>query len=509
MVLSEPDLFILRYFSDRIWELKPFHLRLLDNALNHVRGLTEYPAGHGKTTLTSTLCPILEICRDPNIRIGLIAKNTAEGEDIMRAIQQEMVENELLVRDFGPFRSDDDGKAWSLSRIDVARRTRRGKESTLSMFGAGSKDVLGKRTDWTICDDVVTDQNSATEDQRRKLRDWFDMCVETGPEFGYSRLTVVGTRFHPNDLYGDLEELTFEGETMWRVQREDAILDEENQRTLWPEKWPWKLLMMQKVKVGTLSFNKRYRNKAVDPSRMVFREEYVRGGTLGNVRYPGCLDKNYRIGDFEDSWRIIAGFDPAVGGTRNAKFCAHTVLAEGTCRDHERCYWVVDLNRDQLTLPQQVDRVIDAHGQYPLLKSIVEANSYQAGLFQAIQHKMEEAGQAFAIEPHHTSRTNKPDPELGVQAMSPWFERCAVHIPWGDAHSQRKMAQFVDELIMYPDSRTTDTVMSFWFAWLNLQSSAPRMPSYNRLTDVVKRKPWAPSRRRTVRNPIYPLPDAA
>ena len=505
VLLLNPDLFILRYFPDRIWELKPFHLRLLDNALNHIRALTEYPAGHGKTTLTSTICPILEICRNPNIRIGLIAKNTAEGEDIMRAIQQEMTDNDLLVEEWGPFRGDDDSKAWSLSRIDVAKRSRRGKESTISMFGAGSKDVLGKRTDWTICDDVVTDQNSATEDQRRKLRDWFDMCVETGPEFAHSRLTVVGTRFHPNDLYGDLEELEFDGETMWRVQREDAIKDEEKQETLWPEKWPWRLLMMQKVKVGTLSFNKRYRNIAVDPSRMVFREEFVRGGSVNGIRYPGCLDKNFKVGDYEDNWRIVAGFDPAVGTSRHAKFCAHIVLAEGSCREHDRCFWVVDLDREQLTQPQQVEKVLAAHETYPLQRSIVEANSAFAGLLQSIHDKMDERGFAYSIEPHVTTRVNKPDPEIGVQSMSPWFERCAVHIPWGDGHSQRKMAQLVDELIMYPDSRTTDTVMAFWFAWRSLQISAPKMPSYNRLLDKAGKglRPWSPRRVKSVRNPIY------
>jgi hypothetical protein len=358
VILENPDLFILRYFADRISKLEDFHLRLIDNALNQLRGLTLYPAGHGKTTLTSTIGPVLEACRNPNTRVAIVAKNTAEGEDIMRAIQQEMSENPDLIRDFGPFKPEDDGKAWSLSRIDVAQRTRRGKESTVSMFGARSKDVLGKRTDWTICDDVVTEDNSSTPEQRQKLRNWFDLCVETGPEHADSRLTVVGTRFDPNDLYGDLQELEVEGARMWKVQREDAVANEEAHETLWPGRWPWKRLMEQKVKVGTLNFNKRYRNIAVDASRMVFKEEYVKGGYVGNVRYPGCLDRGYKIGDFADNWRIVAGFDPAVGGTRSAKFCAHIILGEGSCKEHERCFWVIDICRDQLTLPQQVDIIL-------------------------------------------------------------------------------------------------------------------------------------------------------
>jgi hypothetical protein len=286
-------------------------------------------------------------------------------------------------------------------------------------------------------------------------------------------------------------------------------LDDNAQKTLWPERWPWKRLMMQKVKVGTLNFNKRYRNIAVDPSRLVFREEFVKGGTLNGIRYPGVRDRTFKVGDYADNWRLVAGFDPAIGSSRTAKFCAHIVLAEGSCMEHEKCYWVVDLNRDQWTLPQQVGRILQAHEDYPLLKSLVEANSYQAGLLEAIGEKMDERGLAFQIEPHYTTRTNKPDPETGVERIGPWIERQAFHIPWADGHSQRKMAQLVEELIMYPDSRTTDTVMALWFAWRALQLSAPKMPSYNRLVKSAKRAPWAPRRARSVRNPIYPLPDAA
>ncbi len=507
-LLDDPALFIVTYFAHRIARLEPFHMRLIHTATTDTRSMTLYPAGHGKTTLVSTLLPIWAICRDPNVRVSIIAKNTNEGEGIVRSIQSELIDNEALVRDFGPFQSDDPGKAWSLSRLDVANRTRRGKESTLAMFGAASKDVLGYRTDWTICDDVVSDINSATPEQRQKMRNWFDLCVETGPEHIHSRLTVVGTRFHPNDLYGDLIELNVPSDdeqtllSLYATYREDAIVDQEAHTTLWPARWPWKRLMQMKVKLGTLSFNKRYRNIAVDESRMAFREEYIDGGWIGKQQFPGCLDRDYRVGDYGDNWKKVAGFDPAIGSSRSAKFCAHVVLAAGSCKDHDRCYWVVDLERDQWTLPQQVELILTKHRDYHLLSSQVEANSYQAGLVEAIEHKMRETDIAYKIEPHYTNRSNKPDPELGVGSMSPWVERGAFHIPWGDAHSQRKMGQLVDEMKMYPDSRTTDTVMALWFAWRALEIAAPRFGAMNRLDRDAPA--WGRALgRRVVKNPAY------
>lgn len=508
-VLDDPALFIVTYFGHQIKKLEPFHMELIETACNERRSLILYPAGHGKSTLVSTLLPIWAICRDPNIRIVVIGKNDDEANGISSVMQTELVDNDDLIRDFGPFKPDpDSGKPWSLGRLSVAKRTLRHKSPTIAFFGSGAKTVLGHRTDWTICDDVVTDMNSATPEQRKKIKDWFDLRVATGPEHFHSRLTVVGTRFDPADLYSDIEDLADpEANTkIWVTKKVDAVVDEEEHIPLWPDKWPWRRLMIEKASIGTLSFNKRYRNIAVDASRMVFREEYVRGGYLNGVEYPGCLDRSHKIGDYSDNWRRAAGFDPAIGTTRSAKFCAHIVLAQGSCREHERCYWVIDLDREQLTLPQQVDRILSKHEQYKLLTSMVEANSYQAGLFDAINQKMTERGMAVTIEPHYTSRTNKPDPELGVQSMGAWFEKGAVHIPWGDAHSTRKMQQLVEELIMYP-GKTTDTVMAFWFAWRKLEQSAPAFSTFNRL----ERDAPAWGRRlgrRVVQNPAYIRPNA-
>jgi phage terminase large subunit-like protein len=504
LVLSDPALFIVTYFPDRIEKLEPFHLTLLKVATEERLGLVLFPAGHGKTTLISELLPIWAICRNPNIRIALIAKNDIDAQSITRSIQTELATNERLIRDFGPFKSDDPNKAWALSRFDVAARTKRGKSATFAAFGARSRNALGYRTDWIICDDVVTDQNSNTPEQRFKLREWFNQGPKTSADDMHARLTVVGTLFHPEDLYHDLLEMTLPdtGASLFSTERFSAVLDWDKQEVLWPDKRPWMWLMEQKASMGTLDFQKRYMNVAVDPSRMVFRHEHVWGGWIGKMQFPGCVDKSYVVGEYDPTWRKFVGFDPAVGVTKNRKFCAHLTLAVGSCPRHERCFWVVDLYRDQLTLPQQVELIISKHREYDVLKSVVEANSYQAGLYQAIKQKLDENGEAMAVEPHYTTRTNKPDPELGVQAMAPWFENGKVHIPWGNPESQRKMSVLVDELVQYPSGRTTDTVMAFWIAWLHAQQGHHTFQSFNRLPREAPT--WAKRLgRRVVTNPAY------
>lgn len=502
-LLRSPDLFIARYFPESVDDLEDFHLRLIETATQELRGLILYPAAHGKTTLVSTLLPIWAMCRDPNIRIAVIAKNDHEAKAIARVIMAELTSNQELIRDFGPFAHEDRGRAWNMDAIEIDKRTIRAKEPTIAFFGAGAKTTLGHRTDWTICDDVVTQENSNTPDQRAKMKEWFNQAARTMARFPSSRITVVGTLFDPEDLYNDLILMTYPdtGEEVWKLQREDAIVDEEEHITLWVSRWPWKRLMELKAEMGTLDFNKRFRNIAVDKSRQVFKEEYVKGGYIGPQRYPGCLDRGYSVGDYDDAWLRYTGFDPAIGTSRKAKFCAHVTLAVGSCKEHDRCFWVVDLLRGQMTSIQQTQAILEQHEKYDAFKSIIEANGYQMGLYEAVERRMMDAGQTFKVEPHVTGR-NKIDPELGVQAMAPFFENGLVHIPWGNPESSRKMKHLVDELIEFP-GRTTDTVMAFWFAWRAAQEGAPRFRSFNRLREPKMTSMGRRTRSRMVKNPYY------
>jgi hypothetical protein len=173
---------------------------------------------------------------------------------------------------------------------------------------------------------------------------------------------------------------------------------------------------------------------------------------------------------------------------------------------HERCYWVIDLIRDQFSQQQQVDLIITQHEKYELWKTIIEVNGYQAGLEEAVQQKIPTRRSPSTSKPHVTTRNNKPDPELGVSGMSAMVENGHLHIPWGDAHSRRVMEQLVSELEIYPSGRsgaTSDTVMAMWFAWKAAQEAAPRYGSFNRLDGPKPSIFVNKGGRRVVQNPAY------
>lgn len=485
-LLDNPGDFLLHYFPHRVDKLKPFHMELIKLASESRRGLELYPATHGKTTLIAELLPLYEICKDPNIRIGGLFKDERTARAMVRSQQAEMQTNDALIKDFGPFvpKGDGAGKLWTQTRYDVDARTRRGSSSTFAGFGGGSRGALGYRTDWVLADDVVTDRNSSTPEQRENLREWFMQGPMTMCDRETGRMTVVGTAFHPDDLYHELMRVKAPvgDKPMWDAKVQKAVLDWDGRIVLWPEMRPMSFLMEYKAVMGTLDFNKRFQNQALDPSQLVFREEYVYGGTLNGVKYPGCLDQAYRIGDRDPEWRVYTGFDPAIGVQRHHKFCAHVTLAVGSCSKHEKCYWVVDLKRDQMTMPQQVDLIIQQHEMYGAMKSTIEANVFQAALEQQVRQKVDERNLSMQIAPHYTTKTNKPDPVSGVMAMSNMIEQGKLHIPWGDAASRGRLQIMLDELVMYPEGKTTDTVMALWFAWKSCQMQAPKFKAANRLS---------------------------
>lgn len=508
-LLENPDVFLTRYFPHVLGHpLEDFHLDLIKLATTCRKGLELFPAAHGKTTIVSTLLPIWGLCNDPNIRMCIIAKNDDDAKNIMNSIISELMGNELLIREFGPFKDERKEIPFGATKLTVAQRTVNHKSPTILAIGAGSRGALGHRTDWTICDDIIHDRNSNTPENRAGILEWFNQGPQTQAEDPDDRLTVVGTIFHPEDLYSHLMHLKNPetGDFIWEVQHKSAIVDERSKQTLWPARWSYERLMGEKASMGTIDFMKRYMNIAVDPSAMVFREEYIKGLYIDNIKYPGCLDETHIVGRVpQPNWPVFCGFDPAIGKARGHSYCAHVTLALGSCDKHEKCLWLIDVERDQMNLPQQVELIFEKHEKYNAFVSMIETNAYQQGLLDEITRRGRDEGTPIKAEPHFTSAQTKPDPELGVPSMSTYFENGLVHIPYGNPESMRKMQMFIDEFVQYPNGRTQDIVMAFWFAYRKAKEGFNRMRPANRLYQGQQKDYWKKTigPRRVLLNPYY------
>jgi hypothetical protein len=78
-----------------------------------------------------------------------------------------------------------------------------------SIFTAGlTSNIVGLHCDIAVLDDVVVQSNAYTEDGRGKVRDQYSLLSSI--ETVNAREWVVGTRYHPKDLYSSLVEMEVE-----------------------------------------------------------------------------------------------------------------------------------------------------------------------------------------------------------------------------------------------------------------------------------------------------------
>lgn len=76
-----------------------------------------------------------------------------------------------------------------------------------TVFTAGlTTNIAGMHCDVTVMDDVVVIDNAYTEEARAKVKQQYSLLSSI--EGTDSRQWIVGTRYHPKDLYNDLQEIS-------------------------------------------------------------------------------------------------------------------------------------------------------------------------------------------------------------------------------------------------------------------------------------------------------------
>ena len=168
------------------------------------------PRDHMKSALIAYRA-VWALTTDPTLRILLISStsNLATKQlkfikdiltsDTYRIFWPEMVEKEDTKRE-----------KWTEREISVDHPLR--KEESIrdpSIFTAGlTSNIVGLHSDITILDDVVVQGNAYAEEGRSKVKDQYSLLSSI--ETVNAREWVVGTRYHPNDLYSDLVQMEIE-----------------------------------------------------------------------------------------------------------------------------------------------------------------------------------------------------------------------------------------------------------------------------------------------------------
>ena len=469
------------------FQLKDFHVEMLDLCISDLEKILFLePAAYGKTTMVAKIFPIYLVCFYPNVRIKLGSKNSDDAEARLFAIRQELENNELLLEDFGEFRSD----KWKEKEINVAQRTVRDIEPTIRAFGSESS-IIGTRATHLILDDIVTEQNSGTgveDETRRKLSVMFNTSFK---RVGYPRRRLlirwVQTVVHQQDLAHEVAALhgqmpdddreRWTSDKGWTVVLRRS-LNETTGEPLWPEVQSREDLELERDE-DLFSWLKRKQNRCIDPAMLNFQRVWFEGNANSIPPLIGCLDHSRRLQEnppMREGMRYlrVAGYDPSSGLSDEAKHCGYIELGfDGNLPDAKRVYYVTDMARFRMTLPDQETFLVDRALARQAALTLIERNAAQQWILQ-LQKIKDAISIGHRIEGHHTNPKNKPDPETGISSMAPLIREGRLRFPYGEVRAKQLTETVIGEFTTYPQGASSDMLMAIWFAILAAKKVAVR-----------------------------------
>lgn len=166
--------------------------------------MTLLPRDHMKSALVAYRAA-WEITKNPTIRILYISSTANLAEKQLGFIKQ--ILTSPIYRKYWPeMVHEEDGKRekWTNSEISVdhpLRKLEAVRDPTV-FTGGLTTSLTGLHCDIAVLDDVVVQENAYTEDGREKVRTQYSLLSSI--EGADAKEWVVGTRYHPKDLYQDL-----------------------------------------------------------------------------------------------------------------------------------------------------------------------------------------------------------------------------------------------------------------------------------------------------------------
>ena len=168
------------------------------------------PRDHMKSALVAFRVA-WEITKNPCIRVLYISSTAGLAEKQLKFIQDILTSN-IYSRYWPEMVNQDAGKRerWTQSEIAVDHPLRKeeGIRDATVFTGGLTTSLTGFHCDIAVLDDVVVQENAYTQEGREKVKTQYSLLSSI--EGADAREWVVGTRYHPKDLYSDLLDMEAE-----------------------------------------------------------------------------------------------------------------------------------------------------------------------------------------------------------------------------------------------------------------------------------------------------------
>ena len=261
--------------AGKVFRMAPIHQEFFNiwTDPDYLHSLIEAPIGHGKSTNMRGLM-IWEIGRQPELRCLYITDEATKAQRTVSALKRLMrsARYRALFPDVRVLTRAEDTED-SRKRFTVVRKNWQARDPSFEAAGVFGR-VQGNRYDRIYGDDVCPSvvRDHPTE-RNRVHRKWFSVVMGRIADPATSRIRLICTPWHPDDVAGHIARLAGEGTlTSWRVEIDQfRILDNAQGRAVpvW-SKFGTNFLEQCKVTDGP-DYDFKYRLKPASTSNVVVR----------------------------------------------------------------------------------------------------------------------------------------------------------------------------------------------------------------------------------------------
>lgn len=421
-----------------------------DEAKNHQ--LLLLPRDHQKSVLVAYRVA-WEITKNPAVTILYISSTSNLAEKQLKFIKDVLTSKKY--RTYWPdMVHPDEGKRakWTNSEIEVDHpaRTREGVRDP-TVFTAGlTTSITGLHCNIAVLDDVVVQENAYTKEGREKVKQQYSLLASI--ETTDAKEWVVGTRYHPDDLYGNMLEMvaeTFDESGMlvaktpiYEVyQREVEDRGDGTGEYLWPRqqrgdgKWfgfNQEVLATKRAQyLDRTQFRAQYYNNPNDPENEAISSDYFQyydrqhlEQTAGRWYVKGRPLNVYAAIDFAFS---LAGL---------ADYTALVVIGV----DPKGNYYVLDVDRFKTNkISVYFEHIYKSYMKWGFRKIRAEVTVAQEAIVEELKDRVREQGLALSVDKHRPTRFQGTKEERIHAILSPRYENMSMWHYRGGACEELEM----------------------------------------------------------------------
>ncbi len=406
------------------------------------------PRDHQKSALVAYRVA-WEITRNPSIRVLYISSTSNLAQKQLGFIK-DILTCDMYRRYWPEMVNRDESKRakWTTTEISVDHPQRkRDIVRDPTIFTAGlTTGIVGLHCDISVLDDVVVADNAYTEEGRERVRSQASYLASiAGTD---SKQWVVGTRYHPKDLYNDFLGMVVEipgqdgnaAESSYLLYETfERVVEDRGDgggQFLWPRQ--------QTPQGKWFGFDKnelaKKRAQYTDPTQ--FRAQYYNNpNDVGTSSITPDLfqyyeRKNvYREGGkwFHKQTRlnVFAAVDFAFSVKKTSDFTCIVVVGV----DQHQNFYVLDIDRFKTNrISEYFDRILRLHSKWDFRKIRAEVNAAQEVIVKDLKENyIRPHGMALSVEDHRpTSREGSKVERIEATLQPKYANRQMWHYSGGN-----------------------------------------------------------------------------